>query len=203
MLVMPQLIKPTKIHAGCVAEYENIWTNCAELIDVIEQEANDPDSGVVFNKAATQGGGEFDKRRTNKHLGLSKTAEVNEPLREINNKFYFTLASVIPTYREMFGLEEELYMTEGFNLLRYQTGQEYKAHFDGGTATRRSVSPILYLNDDYAGGELEFVNHNLKIKPKAGSLFLFPSSYPYRHIAHPVVDGTKYAIVTWLHDRLN
>ena len=80
-------------------------------------------------------------------------------------------------------------------------GQEYKAHADGGTATKRSISPILYLNDDYEGGELEFVNFGLKLKPKPGMLVLFPSNYPYRHIAHPVTDGTKYAIVTWLHDQ--
>jgi predicted 2-oxoglutarate/Fe(II)-dependent dioxygenase YbiX len=60
---------------------------------------------------------------------------------------------------------------------------------------------LLYLNDDYSGGELEFRNFQLKISPKKGMLLLFPSNFAYAHIAHPVTSGTKYAFVTWLHDR--
>jgi predicted 2-oxoglutarate/Fe(II)-dependent dioxygenase YbiX len=59
----------------------------------------------------------------------------------------------------------------------------------------------VYLNDDYEGGEVEFVNFGIKIKPQPGMLLLFPSTYPYAHIAHPVTSGVKYAIVTWIHDR--
>ena len=65
----------------------------------------------------------------------------------------------------------------------------------------RSVSAICYLNDDYEGGELEFVNFKLKIKPQAGMMILFPSNFAYMHIAHPVTSGTKYAMVTWIRDR--
>jgi predicted 2-oxoglutarate/Fe(II)-dependent dioxygenase YbiX len=63
------------------------------------------------------------------------------------------------------------------------------------------LSPILYLNDDYTGGEIEFVHHGITIKPSPGMLVLFPANYAYSHIAHPVKTGTKYAIVTWLHDQ--
>jgi predicted 2-oxoglutarate/Fe(II)-dependent dioxygenase YbiX len=86
-------------------------------------------------------------------------------------------------------------------MLRYRGGQEYKAHFDGTTGSGRSVSAIVYLNNDYEGGHVEFTNFGVKIKPEPGMLLLFPSNYAYTHIAHPVTDGTKYAIVTWLHDR--
>jgi hypothetical protein len=39
---------------------------------------------------------------------------------------------------------------------------------------------------------------NLKIKPKAGDLFIFPSNFMYPHRAMPVESGTKYSIVTML-----
>jgi predicted 2-oxoglutarate/Fe(II)-dependent dioxygenase YbiX len=67
----------------------------------------------------------------------------------------------------------------------------------------RVVSAILYLNDDYEGGHLEFPNFGIKIKPQAGMLILFPSNYAYTHAAHPVTKGTKYALVTWIRDRQN
>jgi predicted 2-oxoglutarate/Fe(II)-dependent dioxygenase YbiX len=108
------------------------------------------------------------------------------------------LAATIP-YARKHDIDE-LYH-EGYNMLRYSTGQEYKAHADGGTGLGRAISAIVYLNDDYEGGEVEFVNFGVKIKPKPGMLLLFPSTYPYTHVAHPVKDGIKYAIVTWIHDR--
>jgi predicted 2-oxoglutarate/Fe(II)-dependent dioxygenase YbiX len=111
------------------------------------------------------------------------------------------LFSTTSYYSKQFVDNDSIYFVEPFNILKYQTGQEYKAHFDGGTYTRRSISSILYLNDEYTGGELEFVNYNIKIKPSPGMLVLFPSNYAYSHIAHPVKTGTKYAIVTWLHDQ--
>ena len=55
-----------------------------------------------------------------------------------------------------------------------------------------------YLNDDYEGGELHFDKLGLTIKPKAGDLYLFPSSYVYSHAAMPVTSGTKYSVVTML-----
>ena len=61
----------------------------------------------------------------------------------------------------------------------------------------RQMSMVAYLNDEYEGGELEFINFDLKIKPQKGSVILFPSAFPYAHIAHPVDIGTKYAMVTW------
>ena len=60
------------------------------------------------------------------------------------------------------------------------------------------LSSVGYLNDNYEGGELFFDKLNLKIKPKAGDLYLFPSAYIYSHAAMPVISGTKYSIVTML-----
>ena len=90
---------------------------------------------------------------------------------------------------------------ENYKMLKYPVDTEYKKHYDGATASGRCISAIAYLNDDYEGGEIEFPNFEIKIKPKAGMLVLFPSNYAYAHIAHSVTKGTKYAIVTWIHDR--
>jgi predicted 2-oxoglutarate/Fe(II)-dependent dioxygenase YbiX len=113
--------------------------------------------------------------------------------------YMLLLASTIP-YAKKYGTDEGLWH-EHYNMLRYRGGQEYKAHYDGSTATGRSLSAIVYLNNNYEGGHVEFTNFGVKIKPEPGMLLLFPSNYAYTHIAHPVTEGTKYAIVTWLHDR--
>ena len=43
-----------------------------------------------------------------------------------------------------------------------------------------------------------FSNGCENIKPEKPALVLFPSNYAYTHRAMPVVEGTKYAVVTWL-----
>jgi hypothetical protein len=44
---------------------------------------------------------------------------------------------------------------------------------------------------------LEFNNFDLTIKLEKNSIVLFPSNFPYSHIAHPVKSGVKYSLVTW------
>jgi predicted 2-oxoglutarate/Fe(II)-dependent dioxygenase YbiX len=65
----------------------------------------------------------------------------------------------------------------------------------------RTISALLYLNNDYTGGHLEFPNFGIKIKPEPGMLILFPSNFAYRHQSTPVISGTKYCLVTWIRDR--
>jgi Rps23 Pro-64 3,4-dihydroxylase Tpa1-like proline 4-hydroxylase len=206
MYINPRGIAPTEIFAGAIAVYENIWENPLKDIDIINKVTSNPDSDVKFTKSQTfndinTGDKEVQSARTNYVLYLTHQGSNNEELRKINNKFYETMVSGISSYSNIFDIEQPLKDVEDYQLLKYSGGQHYDAHYDGGTESGRAVSPIVYLNDDYEGGEIEFVNFNLKIKPKSGSLLIFPSNYAYRHIAHPVTSGTKYAIVTWLHDR--
>lgn len=86
---------------------------------------------------------------------------------------------------------------EGYNLLRYSVGGEYKEHVDHGKVNNRVVSGLIYLNGDYIGGELYFPRFDLTIKPEVGMLVLFPSGYTHIHSSLPILSGTKYAVVTW------
>jgi predicted 2-oxoglutarate/Fe(II)-dependent dioxygenase YbiX len=206
MYINSKPINPTEIIAGGVAIYENIWENVDETINTIEGVVQDKDSGVYFERAQTLGdqmtGNPLVQTvRTNLLLDLTKSGHMNESIRLINNDFNQKMWSAIDNYIKIFDIQHNIFDVEGYTLLKYSGGQHYDAHYDGGGDSKRNLSAILYLNSDYEGGELEFVNFNIKIKPSAGMLLLFPANYPYRHIAHPVTSGTKYAIVSFLHDR--
>lgn len=204
MYIPPQNLEPTKILAGCVAVFENVWPDYEQTVDLIEEVTNDESSGVVFERATTLEDDlslSISSGRTNKHLSLSENAYKNETIRQINNRLFDLTYAAVSWYKSHFAIRENINWVEPLVLLRYQIGEKYNAHYDGPTSTHRCVSPILYLNDDYEGGELEFVNFNLKIKSTPGTLLLFPANYAYRHIAHPVISGTKFAMVTFLHDQ--
>ena len=54
----------------------------------------------------------------------------------------------------------------------------------------------VYLNDDYEGGELSFINQGLSFKPKAGDLVLFPGNIHYWYHVAPA-NGSRYIMPMW------
>lgn len=55
------------------------------------------------------------------------------------------------------------------------------------------LSNLIYINDDYLGGEIYFPHHKLKIKPEKGMLISFPGNYFNRHGIIPS-SSYRYAI---------
>ena len=199
----PGELQPSTVVGGCIEVFENAWPNPAETIQLLENECANPLSGVNWERAGTIGQGPFQEARTNLLCNLTDHANIsnNAVAQNIHNQFNMLLLATTIPYANRYGIHETLWH-EGYQVLRYSDGQEYKAHYDGGSAeVSRQLSCICYLNDDYEGGELEFPNFKIKIKPEPGMLILFPSSYPYLHVAHPIKKGTKYSLVTWLRDK--
>lgn len=87
---------------------------------------------------------------------------------------------------------------EVMNFIRYGEGQHFQEHADHGFSYSATVSLVAYPNDDYEGGELIFPKLGLTVKPEAGDLYIFPSTYIYSHRVMPVTKGTKYSLVTML-----
>jgi len=93
--------------------------------------------------------------------------------------------------------------SEEFQINRYDENQEYKWHTDQGynyineTGNfMRQFSIVVYLNDDFDGGETEF--QFTKIIPQRGACLIFPSNFMYTHCARPVRNGVKYSCASWL-----
>ena len=198
----PGELEPHTTVGGCIDIFENAWPNTHQTIDMVEKQAADTDTGVFWERAGTIGSGAHQTARTNDMMGISYLAEIanNPVLQNVHNQFNMLLLAATSGYAARYDIHEGFWH-EGYSLLRYQGGQQYKAHYDGGTEIGRCISCLVYLNDNYVGGEIEFPNFNVKIKPEPGMLIIFPSNFAYRHIAHPVTEGVKYNLVTWIKDR--
>lgn len=88
--------------------------------------------------------------------------------------------------------------SDNYQILKYGVGQKFDRHIDDHERYPRRLSLSYYLNDNYEGGEIEFDNFGVKIKPKKDQLILFPSNYVYSHRVWPVTSGTRYAVVQWM-----
>lgn len=195
-------IKADATIAGCINIFENVWPDPAKTIRDVESQCADPESGVYWSRAETIGHGPNQNLRTNRLIPITQLSHVtdNIVLQDIHNQYYRLLISAILSYANQYNITENFFH-ENYNMLKYRPGEEYKFHYDSGTVMGRAISAILYLNSDYTGGEIEFPNFGVTIKPEPGMLILFPSNFAYAHIAKPVITGTKYAIVTWIKDR--
>lgn len=109
------------------------------------------------------------------------------------------------TVSPYFGADIESF--EAPEVLRYREGGEYRPHSDAESfiteekrwtrSLDRDLSILLYLNDDFAGGEIVFHNFGMQLKPGRGLLIAFPADHRYVHAAMPVKTGVRYAVVSW------
>ncbi len=82
---------------------------------------------------------------------------------------------------------------------RMQEGVELKAHTDQDTDPSIRYATIIYLNDNYNGGELFFSNKNIEVKPKPGSLVIFPGTQEFNHgVRHVKAGPLRYVLVGFI-----
>jgi prolyl 4-hydroxylase len=106
--------------------------------------------------------------------------------------------------------ETEVSAGEPLQVLRYRPGQEFKPHHDAdyGDPNPRIWTMLVYLNEDYTGGETEFVPSGLRVKGRKGDALLFRSindngqvDPSATHAGTPVKTGAKYIASRWIRQR--
>jgi hypothetical protein len=58
-------------------------------------------------------------------------------------------------------------------------------------------SCLIYLNDNFVGGEIYFPKQDLKIKPEAGMLIAFPGNKNYKHSVEEFHGSERFALSLW------
>ena len=83
------------------------------------------------------------------------------------------------------------------------SGGFYKWHCERITCDKpvssRHLVFMTYLNDVDDEGETEFFHQNLKIKPEAGSVIIFPSKT--LHLVHPIADNFRYTVAVLAYNK--
>ena len=111
---------------------------------------------------------------------------------------------------------------EATKVLRYEVGQEYRAHFDfirpgleaeafeGELATRgqRVATVLVYLNDDYEGGETAFPIIDKRFRGEPGDALIFWNlsetgelERNSLHAGTPVTAGEKWLLSKWIRQK--
>jgi hypothetical protein len=93
---------------------------------------------------------------------------------------------------------QPLYSVEGF-LSLWPTGAFADVHKDNHYGFEYlSHTALVYINDDYEGGEIYFPNFDFEYKPKRGDAILFPCNRDeFMHGVKEVTKGNRYTIAIW------
>jgi hypothetical protein len=96
---------------------------------------------------------------------------------------------------------EEIY-SDSIMLCRWDVGKQLTPHIDNQDTHEystpwRNYSSLVYLNNDYEGGEIFFPRLNLSLKPAAGMLVIFSSGAEHEHGVKEVTAGRRYTMPSW------
>lgn len=126
---------------------------------------------------------------------LGPVDESNKKLHDAYQVVFDNLKKCVDDYSRYWGINVNYY--EIFNFVKYEgEGKHFRIHADDGPHYKCAVSAVVYLNDDYEGGEIYFPRlDDTTIKPGFGDIAIFPSNYAYEHASLPIKSGTKYCVV--------
>ena len=130
-------------------------------------------------------------------MSLNEVIEKNKNARQkLDDEVFECAKKSIEKYNEKFK-HAHISKDSGYDLLKYEKGGFYTQHVDSFTEIPRAISCSFILNNDFKGGEFSFFYNKIIYPLKKGSAIMFPSNFLYPHSVLPVIDGTRYSIVTW------
>jgi len=177
-----------------ILSFENVFLDGYAMAKSIENSSRWQKAEVLVDEENGVSGKNYTARDTDL---LQLRDDVDGDVKAFRDKFLYETDNNISTYLSYYYASVD--KKEPPQLLRYGVNQKFHDHIDDHPALGvRRVSLSLYLNDNYDGGEIIFPRFNLKIKPKANQLILFPSSYVYNHEIVPVTHGERYVVVQWM-----
>jgi len=165
---------------------------CDDMIKRFEQHTEDQYEGRIGQTVSQDS-------------GIKKTTDLvvsgKEHWKDVDNNLFRSLGIAIKEFREAFPYFKSPFKDMGYNLQRYNHGEFYHWHIDGGSHdfSQRQLVALWYLNDvPGPGGETEFKFQDIKVTPEKGKLVLFPPFWTHEHRAATVNEGIKYIATTWV-----
>ncbi|MFN7584128.1 MAG: 2OG-Fe(II) oxygenase [bacterium] len=130
-----------------------------------------------------------------KQENLGPRDEHNAELLDLHEEIYQKLKICVDDYAKYWGIHVIYY--EAFNFVKYEgEGKHFNIHADHGPMYNCTVSAVIYINEDYEGGEIKFPRlDGYTHTPKVGDILLCPSNYIYEHASLPMKSGAKYCVV--------
>lgn len=185
--------------AKCISIYRNVFSedHAQQFIRDLEKETASDWSELSWTTSRV-GDGLSSNYRTSltcSLIPLMKPYPENELSKYFTENIRHPIEAVTEDYKTEYLIPSGMHAA--YQLLKYHPESEYHAHVDHSRDNKRVFSTVSCIQEPEDGGELEFCFFDLTIPMETGMVILFPSNFPYLHVANPVKSGIKYSLVTW------
>lgn len=132
----------------------------------------------------------------------------HEEFREENKKLKALFLEAIAMYKKEHNIQSHQwpkeFQLEPIRMKRYlpNSNDMFDEHVEVTNLeiSKRFMVAFLYLNDDFLGGETDFPQLRVKVKPQQGNMVLFPATWNWLHKGNSVRGKcAKYIVGTLLH----
>ena len=166
--------------------------DCEDIIKRFEQSKDQHYQGRV---------GQNFEQNTEIKKSTDMVVSGKEDWKDIDNLLFTSLAKALSGVKKQYGFFNGPFKDIGYAVQRTMPGEYYHWHIDSGSHqfSDRQLVAIWYLNNvEGPGGETEFLNQEVKIKPEIGKLILFPPFWTHEHRGVKLQKGIKYIATTWV-----
>lgn len=123
--------------------------------------------------------------------GIRNNSRLMYEDQKLADKYWLSLQDVCPKEIDNY---ESVGLNEQFRFYKYESNQRFKRHIDGrfvrNELEESRITFMIYLNDDFSGGETAF--DDVVITPQTGAALCF--IHEQKHEGCPVTAGTKYVL---------
>ena len=184
-------------HTPFIWEYDNVVSSemCDTIVRLIQQSAVH-DKYLTSNTIRS-------KVRNNSCINVSQVGREDESMAYADKMIHAIFSNIHAHYvlcnKRYFSLQNAQYLLDtscAYVYRTYDKSDYYDWHIDSSDHAHLLFSYILYLNDDFRGGDTLFLNQRLKVKPKKGSMLCFPCDMQTVHKSTAIQEGKKNIIWT-------
>lgn len=132
------------------------------------------------------------KKDYNLVLALPET--LHSITEEIHTRAFTTLSEILGNPVSTNDAKEVVAMNNNISVIK--VGGHMSEHHD--EESKNAYGVVIYVNDNYEGGELVYTNIGLSLKPKAGMMLVHPASEYFSHKVNTVSGNDRYVITTFI-----
>ena len=178
-----------------IFEFNNSLSDkdCEDIIKRFEQSKDQHYQGRVGQKF---------EQNTEIKKSTDMVVSGKEDWKDIDDLLFTSLAKALSGIKKQYDFFNGPFKDIGYAVQKTMSGEYYHWHIDSGSHqfSDRQLVAIWYLNNvEGPGGETEFLNQEVKIKPEVGRLLMFPPTWQYYHAGLKPVSGKKYLLSSYCH----
>jgi hypothetical protein len=127
----------------------------------------------------------------------AKTIALDQMSHEVIDSLEKVFTVAYEKAKDVYNVPIDIFSKDRFNLIKFEKDFVLHPHADVSSNESLHIASIYYINDDYEGGEINLIDHNIKIKPKPNSLIIFPGNENYTHEVFKILEGERYSSSLW------